>query len=42
MLPTYPLFNWAVSMVMKGGIATGMIGAKSPVISLIIDAHSEK
>lgn len=42
MLPTYPLFNRAVSMVMNGGIATWLIGANPRVIGLIMDAHSEK
>lgn len=39
MLPTYPLFNWAVSMVMNEGIATWMIGANPRVIGLIMDTH---
>lgn len=42
MLPTYPLFNGAVSMVMNEGIATWMIGANPRVIGLIMDTHSEK
>lgn len=42
MLPTYPLFNPAVSMVMNEGIATWMIGANPGVIGLIMDTHSEK
>lgn len=42
MLPTYPLFNPAVSMVMNEGIATWMIGANPRVIGLIMDTHSEK
>lgn len=42
MLPTYPLFNGAVSMVMNEGIATWMIGANPQVIGLIMDTHSEK
>lgn len=42
MLPTYPLFTQAVSMVMNEGIATWMIGANPLVIGLIMDTHSEK
>lgn len=42
MLPTYPLFTQAVSMVMNEGIATWMIGANPLVIGLIMVTHSEK